>query len=420
MKETKVIILGSGIIGVLSAYFLQHHGFEVTVIERHANVAEECSFANGSQLSYSHAEPWASWPMLYKALKWLGNKEAPLYMRFSLDPDLYKWLWKFLTNCPSSAIKRNTQAILQLNFFSKKVLHEILAAHQIDFNLSNKGILHIYNNLEYMNSLRHQFTMQKEYYPDFQFQVLDKYGCIDLEPALFDFTDQLCGGIYCMQDEVGSTRQFTEQLAEICQNMGVNFLFNTEIETFTLANNKISGLMTNKGFYQADKYVAALGAYNQPMLKKIGIDCNIYPMKGYTITVPVENNHIAPYLGVTDEIKKVVYSRIDENRMRIAGTAEFAGFSHDISPNRINPILEAYKRIFPHGGDFENITTWTCLRPQRPSNVPIISGTKYSNLFINGGHGTLGWTMAAGSAKILQNVIQNQKLLDIDADLYKI
>lgn len=416
----KVMILGCGVIGVLSAYFLQKNGFEVIVIERNSQPAEECSFANGAQLSYSHAEPWASWPMVYKALKWLGKSNAPLYLRPSLDLHMYKWLWKFLGNCGEQAIARNTRAMVQLNFYSKKILHEILEQHSIDFDLSSKGILHIYTDKNYMASLKQHFTRQQQYYPDFTYRELDKYGCIDLEPALVNFADELCGGIYCMQDEIGDMYKFTLQMVEICKNIGVKFLFDTKVETFTTSNHKISGVMTDKGFMKADEYVAALGAYNYPLLHKIGINCSIYPMKGYSVTMKVDNTHTAPYVGITDEINKVVYSRIGENRIRLAGTAEFAGFNHAIPEARIKPILEAYKRVFPYGGNFEQITSWACLRPQTASNIPIIARTCYENLFINGGHGTMGWTMAAGSAKILLNIMQNNKMEQIDIEMFNL
>lgn len=406
----KVVVLGAGVMGVTTAYFLAKNGHEVTVIDRGDGCARECSFANGGQLSYSHAEPWANPTVIQNLIKWVGKEDAPLVLRLQSDYNFWKWGIKFLLASTQKKSHDTTRKILRLSLYSQKVLHALHQDHPVSFNYTKRGILHIFRNQQSLDREIKQAQFQKEFGCDSN--ILNREECMTLEPALRQGNQPLVGGVFFPGDEGGDAHIFTDKLAKICETeLGVKFLYNTEITTIVAENDKVTAVHTNKGTYTADSYVMALGASSPLYSKKIGISLPIYPMKGYSISIPVVDEEVCPNVGITDQTYKVVYTRLGDV-IRVAGTAEFAGYNYDVSKRRIALILEATKHLFPSLVTEKNsssVTEWACLRPSTPTGIPLIGKTYYSNLFLNTGHGTLGWTLACGSARIIADIIEGKK-----------
>ncbi len=405
----KIIILGAGITGVTTAYLLAERGHEVTVLERQPGSAMETSFANGGQLSYSHAEPWANPAVLPKIMKWLFQKDSPLVM--TPQPSISMWLWcfRFLLNCRPDKTKFNTQNTLRLALYSKKILTEIRERNNIDFNFLSTGILHIFKDERSMESAVEQARAQK-LMMDCPYEILSYQQCIRKEPALVNTSEKIAGGVYFPIDESGDIHTFTKKLAAISasKGSGVSFYYNTKIERILTEDGKISGVKTSNDTFKADAYVVCMGSYSPLYLNKIGIKVPIYPMKGYSISIPCEGYNGAPKMSITDQQKKIVYSRLGDI-VRVAGTAEFSGHNQVIKEERIENIKKAAMELFPLGGDYDNISKWACLRPQTPQGTPLLGKTKYNNLFLNTGHGTLGWTLGPGSSQIVADIIENKQ-----------
>jgi D-amino-acid dehydrogenase len=405
----KVIILGAGVIGVTTAYFLAEQGVEVVVLDREPEPAMECSFANGGQLSYSHMEPWANPAAVKKILSWIGRKDAPLIFR--MRADLRQWLWgiEFLKHCTHKQSHETTRNMLRLSLYSKDVLADLNARQSIPFYHQKNGILHIFRTQEELElelkQAEYQTTLGCEY------TELDRQGCFEKEPALKQSAEPIIGGIHFPQDESGNIYLFTKKLAEICETMGVKFYYNTTVEGLEVEGNRVTGVRYDGGgTITADKVVMALGAYSPVALKKTSVRLPIYPMKGYSVSFYVGHEPDLPRMSLTDQSKKIVYSRLGDI-IRVAGTAEFAGYDMSVRTDRVTPIKEAAQALFPQlqGISDAHITSWACLRPSTPSGAPILGATAYENLYLNTGHGTLGWTLACGSAKIVTDVIMGKK-----------
>lgn len=404
----KVLILGAGVVGVTSAYALAKRGYEVEVIERGDMAALETSFANGGQLSYSHAEPWANPGTLPKVFKWMFDDTAPLVMRPRLDWQMVKWGMRFLTNCTQKAADANTLTILKLGLYSRLKTHEIIDETQIEFDYLKNGILHVFCKQGDLDHAIKQVEFQAKYGCEEIVKTLDE--CLELEPALQHTQYNLIGGIHAHHDESGDIHTFTVKLAEFCaQKYGVKFHYGTSVTQLKKDNqNKIAAVVTDRGEFTADAYVMSLGSYSPIYLRQVGLDIPIYPMKGYSVTF--KGNEHSPKLSITDQKAKIVYSPLG-NRLRVAGTAEFAGHNSDIKRRRIRPIKKAVRRLFPKVLDDEDpvISEWACLRPSTPDGPPIIGKTPVSNLYMNTGHGTLGWTQAAGSAEVLADIFDGKE-----------
>ena len=400
----KITILGSGVVGVTTAYFLGARGHEVEVIDRGPDSACETSFANGGQLSFSHAEPWANPATLPKVFKWMFKKDAPLVLRPRADLDMIKWGMSFLVNCSASRAHVNSVNLLKLGLYSKKKLEQLSHVAPIQYHHIGEGILHIFSNdVDYT-----QAKKQAEYQAKFgcKEDILTTDEAITMEPALAHAGKKIVGGIHAPLDESGDAVVFTRELAKVCaQEFGAVFRYNTRIEKIEADNGRITSVVTDGGQITADAFVMAMGSYSPIYLRQIGIHVPIYPMKGYSVTLPA--NRYAPKVSVTDGELKIVYSRLGD-RMRVAGTAEFAGYNTAVSDHRIDPMMRGIKELFPQAYTEENTTKWACLRPQTPDGPPIIGKTKYSNLYMNTGHGTLGWTQAAGSGALLADIIDNR------------
>jgi D-amino-acid dehydrogenase len=400
----KILVLGSGLLGVTTAYELGKRGFEVTVIDRQGLPAAETSFANGGQLSYSHAEPWASASLLPKLPKWLMHPDSPLVFRPRADKEMIKWGLTFLRNCTSFRADTNTVNLLRLGLYSKKCMQVIINNEALDFDYSNKGILHIYGTQAELEHGKRQAEFQAKFGGDEK--ILSREQVLALEPILANSSQAIVGGIHAHHDESGDAHSFCTQLAKIAaEKYGVKFEYGATINFIKTKEKQITAIATSSGDMAADGYVMALGSYSTIYLQKIGIRVPIYPMKGYSITIAA--NEFCPNISLTDGTHKIVYSRLG-NRLRVAGTAEFAGYDHSINQERVVPIVNAAKSLLPKADWTQEISKWACLRPSTPDGPPIIGGTPYKNLFLNTGHGTLGWTQAAGSATLLADIMENK------------
>jgi len=407
----KVIVLGAGLLGVTSAYFLREQGHDVVVIDRQATPAAETSFANGGQISVSHAEPWANPSAPLKVLKWLGKEDAPLLFR--LRADMRQWLWglQFLRECTPAKTKYNIEQIVRLGTYSRDTLQALRSAMGLHYDERTQGILHFYTNQKEFDSAEAPAAQMRELGCDRR--VISADEAVRLEPALAHIRPQLAGATYTAEDESGDANQFARGLVEQCKKMGVEFLMSHTITALRTEGGAIEHVEAtdSEGRFQrirGDAYVLAMGSLSPLYAKQVGIDLPIYPAKGYSVTMPVKDPTYAHQVSLTDDEFKLVFSRLGD-RLRIAGTAEFNGYDRDLNRVRCEAIVRRTEELFPGAGDAEQAQFWTGLRPATPSNVPIIGRSKISNLFMNTGHGTLGWTHSCGSGKSIARIVSGQK-----------
>jgi D-amino-acid dehydrogenase len=389
---------------VSAAYILGSRGHEVEVIERQAESGRETSFANGGQLSYSHAEPWANPGVLPKVIRWMFKEDAPLVFRPRADADMIKWGLKFLMNCSAQRTHVNSMNLLKLGLYSKKKMEQIRVFSGVKFDNRRDGILHIFSETkEFDHAVKQARFQEKLGCPA---EIADNRRCIQLEPALEHAGKPVVGGIYQPLDESGDAYAYTRELSKLCvSEYKAVFHYGTKVQEIKKATGKITSVMTDKGEYTADAYIVALGSYSPLFLKPLGINVPIYPMKGYSVSFAA--NHYAPNLSLTDGEHKIVYSRLGDT-LRVAGTAEFAGYNAEVREQRITPIVRAVKALFPKC-EFETpLSEWACLRPSTPDGPPLIGETPYPNLYLNTGHGTLGWTQAAGSGALIADIIEGR------------
>lgn len=401
----KICVLGAGVLGVTSAYELARRGHEVTVIERNAEPARECSFANGGQLSYSHSEPWANPQVFPKLFKWMFQEDAPLVLRFSADPHMIRWGLLFLMNCLPAKARKHSEVMLRLGLYSKKKMAELVADTQVEFHQISKGILHVFDDAK-------EFDHAKKH-AEFQYTlgcaetVMTKDEALAMEPTLANAKKTIVGAIHAPIDESGDIHLFCKNLAAlIAEKYKVEFRYNTPVKALHKQGDAISHIELDNGDYISgyDAYVMAMGAPSAIHLRQVGLYVPIYPMKGYSVSLPA-NEH-APTVSITDTSLKLVYTRLGD-RMRVAGTAEFAGYNYDIRKVRVDPILRGIRELFPLA-DFSSVSEWACLRPSTPDGPPMLGTTPLKNLYMNTGHGTLGWTQAAGSARLLADVMDGR------------
>ena len=400
----KIIIFGSGLLGVTTAYELAKRGFEVSVIDRKASSGAETSYANGGQLSYCTAEPWATPHVLKKLPKWLVHPDAPLVFRLRADMDMIKWGLTFLRNCTTARAAENTVNLLRLGLYSRLETQRIVQETGIEFDYTAKGILQLYGNAQDIELAKSQMEFQAKF--GCEQKLLTREECIELEPTLVHTNRPIAGGVHAFMDEVGDAYKFCNALAQYSsEKYGVKFLYNTTIKAFLTEGSRLVAVETDKGDMEADGFVMAMGSYSALFMKRLDVNIPVYPMKGYSLTL--EADEYTPRSSITDNEYKVVYTRVG-NKLRIAGTAEFAGYNDKINEARIKPIVRAAKSILPKVNWEQPIEKWACLRPSTPTGMPILGPTPYANLFLNTGHGTLGWTQAAGSASIVADIMQNK------------
>jgi D-amino-acid dehydrogenase len=407
----RVIVLGAGLLGVTSAYFLQQLGHEVTVVDRQAAPAAETSFANGGQISVSHAEPWANPGAPLKLLQWLGREDAPLLFR--LRADMHQWLWglRFLRECTPARTRHNIEQIVRLGTYSRAVLQQLRGQLGLRYEQRTQGILHFYTQCkEFDAALRPAEQMRAL---GCERQVISADEAVKIEPALAHIRPQLAGATYTAQDESGDANLFARELAGVCKAVGVRFLLSHNITALREAGGKIdhAEVTDDQGQYrrvEGDAYVLAMGAHSALLAAPLGIRLPVYPAKGYSVTIPVVDAARAYQVSLTDDEYKLVFSRFTSeggDRMRIAGTAEFNGYDRGLNNVRCEAIVKRVDQLFPGAGDLARARFWAGLRPATPSNVPLIGSTRMPNLYLNTGHGTLGWTHCCGSGRSIARIV---------------
>lgn len=402
----KVLILGSGVIGVTSAYYLARAGHEVTVVDRQPEPALETSFANAGEVSPGYSSPWAGPGVPVKAVKWLLMKHGPLVVRPSLDPVMWVWLLKMLRNCTSARYAVNKSRMIPIAEYSRDALRDLRRDIGIQYDERSQGTLQLFRYQAQLDGTGEDIAVLKQY--GVPFEVLSREGCIAVEPALAGVKEKFAGGLRLPQDETGDCHMFTQALAKHAEALGVRFMFNTGIDRIVTDGTRVSGVATSAGMLQADAYVLALGSYSSRMAAPLGISLPVYPVKGYSITVPIKDASGAPESTVMDESYKVAITRLG-NRIRVGGTAEISGFSTKLYDARRATLDHSLTDLFPRGGDLSRATFWSGLRPMTPDGPPVIGPTQYANLHLNTGHGTLGWTMSCGSGRVLADMLSGRK-----------
>ena len=398
----KVVILGSGVIGVTTAYYLAKAGHEVTVLDRQKGPALETSFANAGEVSPGYSSPWAGPGVPLKAIKWLTMKHGPLVIRPLLDPSMVVWVLRLLRNCTSARYALNKSRMVRVAEYSRDVLMALRAETGIAYDERARGTLQVFRTQKQIDHAADDIAILKDY--GVPFELLDRAGCMRVEPGLASNSSLVAGGLYLPGDETGDCQIFTTRLAALAEAAGVSFQFGVSIGRVVEEGGRIASVETDRGSFAGDAFVLALGSYSPLMLKPLGLALPIYPIKGYSITVPITDAAWAPESTVMDESYKVAITRLGD-RIRVGGTAEIAGYDLTLRPARRATLEQSLGDMFPRGGDVSRATFWTGLRPMTPDGTPIIGPTRYPNLWLNTGHGTLGWTMACGSARILADQI---------------
>jgi len=405
-----ILVLGAGVVGTTTAWYLQKQGHQVTVVDRQNQAGLETSYANGGQISVSHAEPWANPSAPLKVMKWLFQPDAPLLFRPRLDPAQWRWALSFLGQCTSARAAHNIRQMVNLGTYSRSQLQALRMEAGIEYNHLEKGILHFYTNPAEFDGAMEPTRIMQDLGCDRQ--IIDADRAVELEPALKPIRNRIAGATYTSEDESGDARMFTQNLAKRCAEAGVEFRYGTEILSFERAGERVLGIQTLRDGHhetlRADAYVLSMGSFSAALASQLGIFLNIYPAKGYSITVPVKNEEVAFNVSLTDDEYKLVYSRLGD-RMRVAGTAELNGYSRKLNYTRCRAIVRRTAEVMPEAGYWDQAEFWTGLRPATPSNVPYIGKSHFANLYLNTGHGTLGWTHSCGSAAALADIIDGRK-----------
>ena len=397
----KVIVLGAGVIGTTTAYYLAKAGAEVTVIDRQPAAANETSFANAGQVSPGYSTPWAAPGIPLKAFKWMFQRHAPLAIR--LDGSLWqlKWMASMLGQCNAERYAINKERMMRVAEYSRHCLDALRQETGIAYEQRTRGTLQLFRTQEQMDAVGRDIDVLKEL--GVPYELLTAADLQSTEPALAHAGTPLTGGLRLPSDETGDCRMFTTKLAKIAEGLGVKFIFNESIDEVVQKDGAIVGLRSGAHTYHADRYVVALGSYTRDLLSNLGLNIPVYPVKGYSLTIPLVDEALSPVSTVLDETYKVAVTRFD-NRIRVGGMAELSGFDLGLNPRRRETLEKVVSDLFP-GGDLARATFWTGLRPMTPDSTPIIGATSVPNLYLNTGHGTLGWTMACGSGKLIADQV---------------
>jgi len=406
----KVLVLGSGVIGVASAWYLNAAGHDVTVIDRQAGPALETSFANAGEISPGYASPWAGPGVPLKAIKWLTMQDGPLVLRPKLDPRMWIWGAQLLANCTDRAYAINKGRMVRLAEYSRDRMIALRAETGITYDARQAGTLQLFRTQKQLDHAADDIAVLRQY--GVPYEVLDPKGCVAAEPGLAGAGVPFVGGLRLPNDETGDCKIFTEALAGLCAARGVRFKFGVTIRALQHAGGRLTGVETDAGRLTADTYVVALGSYSPLLVRPLGIGLPVYPIKGYSLTVPIVDAAVAPLSTIMDETYKVATTRLGD-RIRVGGTAEIAGYDTSLHTSRRGPLDRSLRDLFPRAGDASQARFWCGLRPMTPDGTPVLGGTKYANLYLNTGHGTLGWTMAAGSGKVLADLVSG-RAADID------
>ncbi|MDS7928076.1 MULTISPECIES: D-amino acid dehydrogenase [Acinetobacter] len=401
----RVIVLGSGVIGVASAYYLAQQGAEVTVLDRQSGPAEETSFGNAGQISPGYSTPWAAPGIPFKAVKWMFQHHAPLAI--NLDGSMWQlqWMAQMLKNCNPQSYAVNKERMMRVAEYSRDCLRELRKDTGINYENRAKGTLQLFRKEAQMEAVQRDISVLQECGVSYELLNGNELGRV--EPALANTQDKLVGGLHLPNDETGDCYLFTNALAQIAKELGVNFQFNQNVEKLIVEGDEIKGVQVNGKVLTADRYVLAFGSYSRDFLKPLDLQLPVYPVKGYSLTIPIIDPAFAPQSTVLDETYKIAITRFDQ-RIRVGGMAELSGFNLGLNEDRRATLQMVTQDLFP-GGDMAQASFWTGLRPMTPDSTPIIGATRFKNLFLNTGHGTLGWTMACGSGKLISDIVLNHK-----------
>lgn len=402
----RVLVLGSGVIGTSVAYYAARAGHEVTVVDRQPGPALETSFANAGEVSPGYSAPWAGPGVPLKAIKWLLMHHRPLVVKPSLDPALWRWMWRMLGNCNERAYAVNKERMVRLAEYSRDCLRALRADTGIRYDERTQGTLQLFRTQQQLDGVAKDIEVLRQ--SGVPFEVLDRAGFVKVEPGLAATQHKFVGALRLPGDETGDCFKFTQELARLAQQLGATFRFGTAIRALRHAGDRITGVETDAGVLTADHVVLALGSYSTRMLAPLGIAVPVYPVKGYSITVPITDASKAPESTIMDETHKVAVTRLGD-RIRVGGTAQLSGFDLALVDARRRTLEHVVTDLFPHGGDVSRATFWTGLRPMTPDGTPIVGGTRYGNLSLATGHGTLGWTMAAGTGRLLADLIDGRE-----------
>lgn len=410
----RVLILGSGVVGVSSAYYLARHGFDVTVIDRQPSPGMETSFANAGQISPGYASPWAAPGVPFKALKWMFQQHAPLHIKHDGTLWQLQWMLKMLQNCNTKSYDVNKERMVRLAEYSRDCLDQLREDIGIEYESRTHGTLQVFRTQNQLDAAQKDIAVLARC--GVAFSLLDNNGCADVEPALGLVKDKLTGGLHLPSDETGDCQLFTTRLADEARKLGVKFRQSVVVKQFFTVNGKLNGVeIQTEGqteTLQADQYVVALGSYSRDLMQSLAIKIPVYPVKGYSLTIPIVNDAASPISTVMDETYKVAITRFDK-RIRVGGMAELAGFDLSLNLKRRATLEMVTNSLFPHAGNVSKADFWTGLRPMTPDGTPIIGRAsnqpQHENLWLNTGHGTLGWTMACGSGQVLADLLAHKK-----------
>ncbi|OON62391.1 D-amino acid dehydrogenase small subunit [Massilia sp. KIM] len=397
----RVIVLGSGVIGVTTAYYLAKAGHSVTVIDRQPGPALETSFANAGQISPGYASPWAAPGIPLKAAKWLFQRHAPLAIR--PDGSLFQlaWMWQMYRNCSADRYAVNKERMVRLAEYSRDCMRALRQETGIDYEGRQQGTLQLFRTQQQFDAAGKDIEVLKN--AGVAYELLASDQLAGAEPALANVRDKLVGGLRLPNDETGDCQLFTTRLAAMAEALGVRFEYGVDIRSLLETGGQVSGVVTDKGTFSADRYVLALGSYSRLLLQR-WFPLPVYPLKGYSITVPITDAARAPVSTILDETYKIAVTRFDD-RIRVGGMAEIAGYSKELNPRRRETLELVVNDLFPGAGDTRQASFWTGLRPMTPDSTPVVGATPLGNLYVNTGHGTLGWTMACGSASVIADLV---------------
>lgn len=398
----RVLVLGAGVVGVTTAYYLAKRGYEVVVVDRQPSVANETSFANAGQISPGYASPWAAPGIPLKALKWMLQEHAPFSLKLTSDPFQYQWMLQMMRNCTAARYAVNKERMVRVAEYSRDCLDALRAQTGIEYEGRQLGTTQLFRTQQqFDNAAQDMAVLERSGVP---YQLLESPDIASVEPALAAVSSTLTGALHLPNDQTGDCNLFTRHLAQLAQGLGVEFRLGCTVQSISSHGDQITGVAIDGRLETADQYVMALGSYSRAMLAPLGINLPVYPLKGYSLTVPIVEPSMAPQSTIIDETYKVAITRFDQ-RIRVGGMAQVSGFDLALNPQRRETLEYVTGMLYPQGGDLTQAEFWTGLRPATPDGTPIIGASAYRNLFLNTGHGTLGWTMSCGSASYLVDVI---------------
>jgi D-amino-acid dehydrogenase len=402
----RIMVLGSGVIGTTSAWYLRQAGFDVSVIDRQPAAALETSYANAGQLSFGYTSPWAAPGVPYKALKWLFEEHAPLRLRPSTDLRQYQWLAQMLRNCTAARYAINKARMVRMSEYSRDCLDALCKATGIDFEGRRLGTVQLFRTQQQLDAAGKDIEVLAQY--GVPYEVLAPAQIAAYEPGLAQGGAHMAGALRLANDQTGDCRLFTQRLAQMAADAGVEFCYDSHIERIEHDGRRITGVRIDGRLHTADHYVVALGSYSPQLLRPLGLRLPVYPLKGFSLTLPITDPARAPTSTILDESYKVAVTRFDD-RIRVGGMAEVAGFDLTLDPRRRATLEMVVQDLYPGGGDLSAAEFWTGLRPATPDGTPVVGATPYANLFLNTGHGTLGWTMSCGSACYLTELMGSRR-----------